>query len=190
MLRFLHYNILLLLRCNRLAAAKLNMETALEDAEYMAEELERWIHHNLKSVHNPQIHVQSSQLFLKYYCLSRDFLFEQITTQEMPQYRHKMISLLVLSCNAPSWAAYVKYQTFYPTRLVLHDQMNAFDLGFSPSSFSSVLVECYQIVMILLKLDGDIIFRLLELDSWRNKDLKKKKNWNLNLNPPWKRSLS
>ena len=27
--------------CNRLAAAKLNMETALEDAEYMAEELER-----------------------------------------------------------------------------------------------------------------------------------------------------
>ena len=27
----------------RLAAAKLNMETALEDAEYMAEELERWL---------------------------------------------------------------------------------------------------------------------------------------------------
>jgi len=30
-----------LLRFYRLAAAKLNMETALEDAEYMAEELER-----------------------------------------------------------------------------------------------------------------------------------------------------
>lgn len=28
--------------CFRLAAAKLNMETALEDAEYMAEELERY----------------------------------------------------------------------------------------------------------------------------------------------------
>ena len=34
-------NHLLCLACNRLAAAKLNMETALEDAEYMAEELER-----------------------------------------------------------------------------------------------------------------------------------------------------
>lgn len=31
----------LLVSLHRLAAAKLNMETALEDAEYMAEELER-----------------------------------------------------------------------------------------------------------------------------------------------------
>lgn len=34
-------NDLLCFACNRLAAAKLNMETAIEDAEYMAEELER-----------------------------------------------------------------------------------------------------------------------------------------------------
>ena len=38
-------NRVLCFACNRLAAAKLNMETALEDAEYMAEELERSLSH-------------------------------------------------------------------------------------------------------------------------------------------------
>lgn len=50
----------LLVSLHRLAAAKLNMETALEDAEYMAEELERWKKERFDIDKKQWIHAQSN----------------------------------------------------------------------------------------------------------------------------------